>query len=816
MIKPSLPANEPQRIAALEAYQVLDTEAEKAFDDLTLLASRICGPPIALVSLIDPERQWFKSKVGLDACETERDIAFCAHAIHKDDVMEVCDTFQDERFHDNPLVTGAPFIRFYAGAPLITPEGFAIGTLCVISPKPMQLSNEQKENLTMLARAVVSQLELRKKVRELDRVSQFKSDFLSNMSHEIRTPIHGITGTLHLLQNMALNREQRHLVSLALGSADALTELVNDILDLSRIEAGKLELQSEAFDLASLLAEVGATQGIKAGEKYLELLCPARHIPSGKVQGDSLRLRQILNNLISNAIKFTHEGFVSVDLTLTPQTDGSDQQIARFEVRDSGIGLTESQLNTLFNRFQQATADTAHRYGGSGLGLNICQQLVEMMNGRIGVNSQYGEGSLFWFEIPLTLIDPIEDVLPERPTGTRVLVVESRPVSQQFMRSLFAQWQIDAEVVPPSRAFKELEAAGSDKDQPAFSHLILDDGAELLNNGRLSEQLSEFWPADQPPQLILLRQPGSKQKTLDLSPYQAVIGLPLYPQELLSVLQGKVMEHSDERDSQLTRSAQFSGRVLIAEDNKTNQVVAQGMLTQMGLEVEIANDGYEALHIMRTERFDIIFMDCQMPVMDGYRTTQELRQAEGLQTDNKVPVIALTANAMQDDKRRCLEAGMDEFLTKPIDPARLSAVLERFLPGRKTNSDSAGTPQEADNTFAQLLPKEDQQLTFDVDEFRQRLGGDTELMQLVMEAALEDIHRLLAELEQTADEALPANLHQLKGLLANSSATVLYHRVQKLEKLSREGQYSPVRQQLPELIELAHAFEQETQKQLNS
>lgn len=831
MIKPTQPANEQERLEALEAYQVLDTEAEKAFDDLTILASRICQTPIALVSLIDPERQWFKARVGLDACETERDIAFCAHAIHKPEVMEVQDTLQDERFWDNPLVTGAPFIRFYAGAPLITPEGFAIGTLCVIAPHPMKLTDEQKDNLSILARAVVSQLELRKKVRELDRVSQFKSDFLSNMSHEIRTPIHGISGTLHLLQNMALNREQNHLVSLALGSADALTELVNDILDLSRIEAGKLELQTEEFDLATLLAEVGATHGIKANEKMIELICPARHIPSGRVRADSLRLRQVLNNLISNAIKFTHEGFVSIDLQLTPKhsvsENGHQQLTARFEVKDSGIGLTEEQLSRLFRRFQQACSDTTHLYGGSGLGLNICQQLVEMMDGKIGVQSHYGEGSVFWFEVALESVNLDYEEQPDLSDELRVLAIHSRPATQIFLQDLFSQWKLEADVTSPGRAYKKLE-----NQTRNYTHILLEEEAEQSRTGALSEQLSQYWSEADKPNLILMRQPGKNQKTLDLSPYFGAVSLPLFPEELLALLQGTVSADQGISDNQSSSAQQYSGYALIAEDNKTNQVVAKGLLSHLGLEVAIASDGYEALHKMREESFDIIFMDCQMPVMDGFRTTRELRQAEGLKTSSQVPVIALTANAMQDDRKRCLDAGMDEFLTKPIDPVQLKKALNRFLPVVQQEENQAaantveptptespsGTDASPELEHPAVAAPESETLTpaFDFAEYSSRLSDDLELMQLVMEAAIDDIHRILTELADTPDDKLTATLHQLKGLVANCSAKVLLERVTLLEEQSKSEHSGQIRQQLQELISLSQSFEREMKARLFS
>ncbi|MFG1490127.1 response regulator, partial [Oceanospirillum sp. HFRX-1_2] len=303
----------------------------------------------------------------------------------------------------------------------------------------------------------------------------------------------------------------------------------------------------------------------------------------------------------------------------------------------------------------------------------------------------------------------------------------------------------------------------------------------------------------------------------DLSLYSGVVSMPLFPAELLAILEGtRLPDYSLDNEHQ-KRLQQFSGNALIAEDNKTNQVVAKGLLTQFGLEVVIAGDGYEALHKMREERFDIIFMDCQMPVMDGFRTTRELRQTDGFKTSSQVPVIALTANAMQDDRKRCIEAGMDEFLTKPIDPEQLEKALNRFLPQAQQEESlpAANTVEEratepATGAEAKQIP------IFDFEEYSHRLSHELELMQLVMEAAIDDIRQILAELETTPNDKLTATLHQLKGLVANCSAKALLDKVIRMEAQGKAGDYNQIRQQLPDLISLSQSFEREMKARLFS
>ena len=400
MIKASTPEDELSRLKDLYEYDVLDTEAEKSFDDLTLLASDICETPISLISLVDPDRQWFKSKQGIDVDETARDISFCSHAILENQVFEVQNALTDTRFHDNPLVTNDPNIRFYAGAPLITPRGNAIGTLCVISDKPKKLSSKQINALTVLSKEVIAQLELRlnnkklvmalekqkahnkeleKLKEEADTANNTKSKFLANMTHELRTPLHGILNLAELAISEGTTEEKDNTLKSILKSAHYLSNIVNDILDFSKIEAGKLEIEHINFNLNDVISDVIKPQLQQASAKGIKLIKSVDPKIAENLKGDPLRVSQILNNLCSNAIKFTKTGQVELKVSIKSST--LQTQLLKFEVIDTGLGINETVQEHLFKEFHQADSSTSREYGGTGLGLSICARLSELMQG---------------------------------------------------------------------------------------------------------------------------------------------------------------------------------------------------------------------------------------------------------------------------------------------------------------------------------------------------------------------------------------------------------------------------------------------------
>ncbi len=398
MISAPLPENEEQRIRALEEVGILDTLEEQAYDDLTHLAAQICGTPIALVSLVDRDRQWFKSHYGLGARETPRDAAFCAHAILADEVFVVEDSSLDTRFHDNPLATGAPHVKFYAGAPLIMRDNLRLGTLCVIDNEARELTIAQKQALEVLARQVVSQLELRLKVKELQSLDRAKDEFLSMISHELRTPLTSIYGSLALLnaKTEQLDKPMGKMVTIAYRNTDRLLAIVNDILDLSKMEAGKLDICEQPVDLVSV-----AKQSIELNEAYCEqcgcevVLDVNEHGATVVALGDEQRLLQVLGNLISNAAKFTHEGdIIEISLVANPET-------ATIKVTDHGPGIPRNVQESLFQKFKQVNPEGHYKFPGTGLGLNICKHIVELHQGDIDFESIPGEHTTFYFSLPI-------------------------------------------------------------------------------------------------------------------------------------------------------------------------------------------------------------------------------------------------------------------------------------------------------------------------------------------------------------------------------------------------------------------------------
>jgi len=443
----ALTADEAARLKALYDYDILDTETEKVFDDLALLASEICGTPIALISLVDPNRQWFKSAVGLDATETSRDIAFCAHAINQKQIFQVEDTLKDQRFFDNPLVTDGPKIRFYAGTPLITPEGHAIGTLCAIDSKPHKLSQMQANALEILGRNVISQMELRKKINILKEMDKNKTDFLSAMSHELRTPLNAIIGFSRLLLKDAANFNPKTKCLEYLKHIDysgkRLLSVVNSILDINKIEAGMMTLDLAATDLRTLIQQVTGMLAVSIAEKDIDFDYHIAPDLPDMLMLDEVKFSQIVINLVSNGIKYTPKnGKVRLNLYAKENT-------LIVEIKDNGDGISLADQGKLFSKFKQL--GNAKNSQGSGLGLAISKGLVELMQGSINIKSEVQMGSVFTVTMPLILtsssaVNETSTSKPDKPFSPNnlILVVEDNEINQAVIEAMLDTFSLRA------------------------------------------------------------------------------------------------------------------------------------------------------------------------------------------------------------------------------------------------------------------------------------------------------------------------------------------------------------------------------------
>ncbi|HBH24117.1 MAG TPA: hypothetical protein DDY13_11930 [Cytophagales bacterium] len=398
MIKPEIPQNEPNRISALKEYDILDSNPEQLYDDLVMLASQICDCPISFISIMDKDRQWFKSITGASLTESPRDTSFCGHTIlEPDQLMVAPDTLEDARFVGNPLVNGKYNIRFYAGMPIVDDEGNALGTICVVDHKPKKLNENQKEALKALSRQVFSLLQLRKVGSSAQNESWQKSNFLSMMSHEIRTPLNSIIGLSDILIKENPREDQLDTLKMLDFSARNLLKLLNDILDLNKLGSGKLILENEPFEIVNFLDQLQQTYAFQASQKGLEFHYEIDPATPAKVLGDPIRLAQILNNLFSNAIKFTDTGFIALNVKVRSYKNGSVH--LRFNFSDSGMGIPKEKQQIIFQDFTQASQDTFRKYGGTGLGLSIIKNLLEYMGSSIELYSENGKGSTFTFDL---------------------------------------------------------------------------------------------------------------------------------------------------------------------------------------------------------------------------------------------------------------------------------------------------------------------------------------------------------------------------------------------------------------------------------